>query len=479
MDFRIEYNDNADITKNGIADVYTDESLRLLINSSGVMSLRSRDFVKGVISYARNKDNRVVGISGLRGTGKTTGFLQAIYKLGYNKCVYMVINPNTDVTCRDIYNLVMGELSSYRYIFIDEITRVKDFILQSSILYDSITLPTNKKLFIGGTESLSLVMSYIKGLYHRMVLTSVTFINYGEAKRTTGVSLQEYIRMGGLYKADIFSDINGLYNYVSTSVLDNIVGTMRRNANIIPILSGVSDSKLMRVIFMVLYTVTFSKLRYSLNLKRMIDLFDLRGSLYSFIDTDDLIKRRFGIADKDLISDGEFSAVLQILMQIGLVIRLENICKAGEYEYFIVNQCMTNVLLRDLAKVIQESISDNTQLADDDNLNSYILRSSVVAHALQLASKRGIGVYFYRDTDGEEIDLVFELESYDDFGDMTLRYYLYEIKMTGNIDTAITETKWLNDNKVSSYFSSRGEIARGTALKSASDFLINMYKYII
>ena len=65
MDFRIEYNDNADITKNGIADVYTDESLRLLINSSGVMSLRSRDFVKGVVSYARNKDNRVVGISGL------------------------------------------------------------------------------------------------------------------------------------------------------------------------------------------------------------------------------------------------------------------------------------------------------------------------------------------------------------------------------------------------------------------------------
>ena len=105
MDFRIEYNDNADITKTGIADVYTDESLRLLINSSGVMSLRSRDFVKGVVSYARNKDNRVVGISGLRGTGKTTGFLQAIYRLGYNKCVYMVINPDTDVTCRDIYNL--------------------------------------------------------------------------------------------------------------------------------------------------------------------------------------------------------------------------------------------------------------------------------------------------------------------------------------------------------------------------------------
>lgn len=478
MNFRIEYNDNADITKTGIANVYTDESLRLLINSTGVMNLRSRDFVKGIVSYARNKDNRVVGISGLRGTGKTTGFLQAIYRLGYNKCVYMVINPNTDVTCRDIYNLVMGELSSYRYIFIDEITRVKDFVLQSSILYDSITLPTNKKLFIGGTESLSLVMSYIKGLYHRMILTSVTFINYGEAKRTIGVSLQEYIRVGGLYKADVFSDINGLYNYVSTSVLDNIVGTMRRNADIIPILSGVSNSKLMRVIFMVLYTVTFSKLRYSLNLKRMIDLFEIRGSLYSFIDVDDLIKRHFGIADTDPISDGEFSAVLQILMQIGLVIRLENICKVGDYEYFIVNQCMTNVLLRDLAEVIQESISDNTQLVDEDNLNSYILRSSVVAQALQLSGKRGIGVYFYEDTDGREIDLVFELESYDDFGDMTLRYYLYEIKMTDDIDTAITETKWLNDNKVSSYFSGRGDIARGTTLKSASDFLINMYKYI-
>ena len=62
---------------------------------------------------------------------------------------------------------------------------------------------------------------------------------------------------------------------------------------------------------------------------------------------------------------------------------------------------------------------------------------------------------------------------------MTLRYYLYEIKMTCDINTAIIKTKWLNDNKVSSYFSSRGEIARGTALKSASDFLINMYKYII
>ena len=166
-------------------------------------------------------------------------------------------------------------------------------------------------------------------------------------------------------------------------------------------------------------------------------------------------------------------------MQIGLVIRLENICKAGDYEYFIVNQCMTNILLRDLAEVIQESISDSIQLADEDNFNSYILRSSVVAQALQLANKIGIGVYFYRDKNGREIDLVFELESYDDFGDTTLRYYLYEIKMTGDINTAIIKTKWLNDNKVSSYFSSRGEIARGTALKSASDFLINMYKYII
>ena len=99
----------------------------------------------------------------------------------------------------------------------------------------------------------------------------------------------------------------------------------------------------------------------------MIDLFDLRSSMYSFVDVDDLIKRHFGIADTDSINDGEFSAVLQILMQIGLVIRLENICKVGDYEYFIVNQCMTNVLLRDLAKVIQESISDNTQLADEDN----------------------------------------------------------------------------------------------------------------
>ncbi len=56
-----------------IVSEYTGDSLRDCIVSSQVLQYKTRDFVQAVLEYCASSEVRVLSISGLRGTGKTTG----------------------------------------------------------------------------------------------------------------------------------------------------------------------------------------------------------------------------------------------------------------------------------------------------------------------------------------------------------------------------------------------------------------------
>lgn len=120
-----------------IIDAFTGNELRQYINNIGIAKLKERDFVQGIVEYCSHPVNRVLSISGLRGTGKTTGVLQAIDRMNiYDSSVFITIDELASMDCLDLRQLIMDNYKDKKYIFIDEITRVKDIINNSGFLAD-------------------------------------------------------------------------------------------------------------------------------------------------------------------------------------------------------------------------------------------------------------------------------------------------------------------------------------------------------
>ena len=97
-----------------------------------------RDFVEEILNYCKRSRKTVYrraayrkavyGITGLPSTGKTTGLLQAIRKLAaYEKCVYISFDRKTDGDLDTLQQLLDRLNDDHKYVFIDEITCMKDF----------------------------------------------------------------------------------------------------------------------------------------------------------------------------------------------------------------------------------------------------------------------------------------------------------------------------------------------------------------
>lgn len=52
-----------------VIDAFTGDELKQYINNLGIAKLKERDFVQGIVEYCSHPVNRVLSISGLRGTG--------------------------------------------------------------------------------------------------------------------------------------------------------------------------------------------------------------------------------------------------------------------------------------------------------------------------------------------------------------------------------------------------------------------------
>ena len=215
-----------------VVDTYTGKELKNYVSVVLTGITESRDFVKAIDEYVYSSENRVLMVSGLRGVGKTIGILQAIRDIGdYDGTVFINIDAEADMDCLDLRNLINSKYMDKKYIFIDEVTRIKDLVSNSGFLADKLC-NSGIKVILSGTDSLSLIKSEGSGLYHRAINKNVTHISFMEAKRTANQSFKDYMEMGGLYKADAIKDLEGLRQYVDTAVVDNILNTFSKNKRI-------------------------------------------------------------------------------------------------------------------------------------------------------------------------------------------------------------------------------------------------------
>lgn len=152
-----------------------------------------RDYVYG------NSTDRVFILYGLRRTGKTTLIRQVISGMPedmLNQTAFVQITPQIDLAK---INLDMRRLKKQgcRYVFIDEVTLMDDFI-EGAALFSDIFASSGMKVVLSGTDSLGFVFSEDQELYDRCFMLHTTFVPYREFENVLGIKgIDEYIRYGG------------------------------------------------------------------------------------------------------------------------------------------------------------------------------------------------------------------------------------------------------------------------------------------
>ncbi|MDO4474305.1 MAG: AAA family ATPase, partial [Eubacteriales bacterium] len=148
--------------------------------------------------YGTSTD-RVFILYGLRRTGKTTLIRQLIAEMSEDmleKTAFMQVNSTSNLARMNLDLKRLSDLG-YRYLFIDEVTLMDDFI-EGAALFSDVYATRGIKIVLSGTDSLGFVFSEDRELYDRCYMLHTTFVPYREFEGVLGVKgIDEYIRYGG------------------------------------------------------------------------------------------------------------------------------------------------------------------------------------------------------------------------------------------------------------------------------------------
>lgn len=206
--------------------------------SAPVQSYKKRECYQKLHDYLYGDvHDKVFILYGLRRTGKTTMIRQALAEMtdaDIAQAAFIQItakNTLADVN-RDLKYL---EEHGYRYVFLDEVTLMEDFI-QGAALFSDVFAACGMKIVLSGTDSLGFLFTEDEQLYDRCVLLHTTFIPYREFESVLGVQgINEYIRYGGTMslggihynETSTFASKGSADEYVDTAIARNIQHSLR------------------------------------------------------------------------------------------------------------------------------------------------------------------------------------------------------------------------------------------------------------
>jgi hypothetical protein len=191
-----------------------------------------RDYV-----YGENND-RVLILYGLRRTGKTTLVRQLIGEMPAEvqmKTAFVQLSSRHSLA--DVnHDLKLLESLGFRYVFIDEVTMLNDFI-EGAALFSDVFAAGGMKIVLSGTDSLGFVFSEDEQLYDRCILLHTTFIPYREFENVLGVKgIDRFIEFGGTmsmggsdYNTDkfTFATKKSADDYVDSAIARNIQHSLK------------------------------------------------------------------------------------------------------------------------------------------------------------------------------------------------------------------------------------------------------------
>jgi len=222
-------------------NVVTGTGLQALANS--VAKYGKRDCFSTLQKFvAGSYDGKICILYGLRRTGKTTLLFQMLSELPIEKTAYIKVQTTDDMSRLTKDLKALFELG-YRYVFIDEITLLSDFIDTAAVLSDVFSM-MGMKIVVSGTDSLGFAMANRDELYDRSVTIHTSFIPFREYARLLNIrSVDSYIEYGGTLKMEnmsfddsdaafdevAFRDDENTRKYIDTAISRNIQHTLKND----------------------------------------------------------------------------------------------------------------------------------------------------------------------------------------------------------------------------------------------------------
>lgn len=190
-----------------------------------------QDFVYG------EPQDKVFILYGLRRTGKTTMIRQIFAEMSDTELAKAAF---VQITARDTladvnHDLKLLEAQGFRYVFLDEVTLMEDFI-EGAALFSDVFAACGMKIVLSGTDSLGFLFTEDEQLYDRCILLHTTIIPYHEFESVLGIhGIDEYIRYGGTMslggvhynETSTFASKKSADEYVDTAIARNIQHSLR------------------------------------------------------------------------------------------------------------------------------------------------------------------------------------------------------------------------------------------------------------
>lgn len=212
------------------------EALRTF--SASVRRYRKRECFRQLHDYIYGEQqDKVFILYGLRRTGKTTMIRQIFVEMSdaeLSKAAFIQITARD--TLADVnHDLKALEEQGFRYVFLDEVTLMEDFI-EGAALFSDVFAACGMKIVLSGTDSLGFLFTEDEQLYDRCILLHTTFIPYREFESVLGIhGIDEYICFGGTMslggvhynETSTFASKKSADEYVDTAIARNIQHSLR------------------------------------------------------------------------------------------------------------------------------------------------------------------------------------------------------------------------------------------------------------
>ena len=181
--------------------------------------------------------DKVFILYGLRRTGKTTLIRQSLAEMtvaDLAKSAFIQIGAGNSLSQVNADLKLLSD-NGFKYVFIDEVTLIEDFI-EGAALFSDVFAACGMKIVLSGTDSLGFLFSEDEQLYDRCILLHTTFIPYKEFEEVLGVKgIDEYIRYGGTMslggvhynKSSTFASAKSTDEYVDSAIARNIQHSLK------------------------------------------------------------------------------------------------------------------------------------------------------------------------------------------------------------------------------------------------------------
>lgn len=282
-----------------------------------------RDFVSYTRKYIQQNNLKVLAIGGLRGTGKTTGLLQAIKN---TEACYISAQIGETETGIDYINLI--KQTKENIIVLDEYSWITNREYLDKYLYTAVQ--NGKRIIITGTESITLDFLNYGTLIHRVDMVHVTLFTYEEFcriyhKPQNKKSCKEYLLQGGIFKEYAITNFSTMQTYIKTAIIDNLTAYMK----------NLDSEKAKALVYAVFYKAICPD-----NLNQIPVLTENKLTMENFLD-------EMGVNPDIAFDQKDLKNISDILEQIGVIIRIPNYDKQSpiKEQYYIVNPSLTCQLI--------------------------------------------------------------------------------------------------------------------------------------